>query len=91
MEPVNIRYNAVTCECAECAVLVIITPVYAVDKYQADWTCEECGKVVCEDCYDDWQKLEYGDGVDSDEKGVCEKCHIAAVKRIEKRALYKDD
>lgn len=92
MGPVNIKYNAVTCECAECAALIIITPVYAVDKYQADWECEECGKVVCEDCHDGWQTLNYGDSEgEADEKGVCEKCYIAAVKRHEKRAQYKDD
>lgn len=79
MSPVNMLLNQVTCECAECSDTVNITPYTTGSEYDADHTCFECGKVVCESCHGDFPSLNYGE---DDIQQVCESCHEEALRVI---------
>lgn len=79
MSPVNMSLNQVICECAECSDTVNITPYTTASEYDADHTCFECGKVVCESCHGDFPSLNYGE---DDIQQVCESCHEEALRVI---------
>lgn len=77
MEPINIQNNRMICECAQCSTLVDITPFDESLKYDAEYFCEDCGKVVCESCYGDFRSVQYGDEDCEDIGEVCQSCYEA--------------
>jgi hypothetical protein len=75
MKPLNMKTNRTICECAECNDLVDISPLYGSNDYDAEYSCYECGKIVCDSCHGDWQSLKYGE---DDIQNVCGECYDKA-------------
>lgn len=87
MNATNLKKNRIICECAECSTLVDVTPeFYPAEEYEADYSCYECGKVVCESCHGDYQSLVYEE---DDYQQVCTVCYDKEVAKIEQRKAYE--
>jgi hypothetical protein len=82
------KRNAIVCDCSECGDLVEITPFNGFDPETEDtdceWVCADCGKIVCEGCYDDFHDVVHGDADDpggADEQKVCSDCFAKIERR----------
>lgn len=88
------KRNAIVCDCSECGTIVEITPFNGFDPddnddIDAEWTCCDCGKIVCESCHGDFQDVCYGDPEDSgggDFGKICSDCFAKMERRISKSA-----